>query len=115
MGWLGLLVYMMVAALMTLLLAALFVLEWVASVVLSLVVLMFRVAARKEFLVRAKLSGYIGAHKPSDGRVTVGPPGRPILRPVRVEWRRESLFSALSARQEMADHIQASQFADPTP
>jgi hypothetical protein len=82
-------------------------------VVLSLVLLMLKVAAHRGFPVRAKLVGYIGAHKPRDGQVTVGPPERPSARPVRVVWSRETLFSAVATRQEMADHIRAGQFADP--
>lgn len=111
-GWLGLVAYMLATALIALLLGVVLVLEWVVAIVVSFVVLASKVVGRSRFLVRADLVGYIGAHKPQGGFVVVGPPDRPISRPVRVEWSRPTLSAARDARRTMADHIEASQFAD---
>ena len=112
-GWLGLLIPVLGGALMTALFGLLLCLEWVASAVLSAALFAFKLVGRKEFSVRASLVGYVGARRPRDGQVLVGPRERPTTRPVRIEWSRRTLSTALSARQEMADHIRAVQFADP--
>lgn len=111
-GWLGLFIYVFALVLVRLFAAILFVLEWAGTVLASLLTLGFRLIARRPFPVRATLIGYIGAHRPQHGMVSVGPPSQPIQRPERIEWSRASLPAALSARQAMAKMIAANQFAD---
>lgn len=109
-GWLGMFIYLFMVAVAAVLSGAFLILEWITALAVSAGAFVSRLISRRGFNVQAGLVSYIGAHKPRDGQVRVGPPDKLIVRPVQIVWTCTSLAAAWSTRQLMADHIEAGQF-----